>query len=346
MRNFGRRELLLAGLAMGLAGCSRQPEAVQAPTPSGTAGSSAPPTASPSPSPRSTPAWTARVMTYNLLTPNLGGSHFRDAVDDDDLKLANRAPVMAKWITAAAPDIIGLQENEANPPRRLPVRALAPLLPGYRVLLPELNVPLLIRTDRYAAEKYGAVDISQGHYSRHVGWYRLRHLATGRRLLVTNTHLDPFQKRYMARARAAEMAEIVDLIGELDPRGKLPTLLLGDLNVRADETRPVWGDPLTLLAAAGLHDAARLAERDISEVPGAATLNSFGTRVGGRWTYRAIRSDGYRYDYIFVSRGTRVKTWQVVTGPGVRTRDGQPFFADGPVPSDHCPVQAEVEFPA
>ena len=47
--------------------------------------------------------------------------------------------------------------------------------------------------------------------------------------------------------------------------------------------------------------------------------------------------------------GATVLERQTYTGPGVRRlklSDGRryPFFADGPVPSDHCPVLARVRF--
>lgn len=338
---------MLAGLTLGLAGCSASTAAplVSPPASPVPPEPSDPPASTPTASATPHPGWTARVMTYNMLTPNLGGAHFRAAVKDSDVRLSNRVPVMARWIRGANPDIVGLQENEANPPRRLPVGVLAPLLPAYEVIHPRLNVPLLVRKKAFDVLADGSLDITQGHLPRHVGWCRLRHLRSGHVVLVANTHLDPFQKAYKASERAAEAREIVALLEKLNPGGTLPTILLGDLNVRATETRDKFAAPLVSFAGAGLRDSATLAAEDISKVPGAASLNSFGAEVGGRWTYRAIRTDGYRYDYIFVSPGIDVRTWQVVTGPGVRMIDGHPFFADGPVPSDHCPVQAELLFP-
>ena len=369
MPPFSRREVLLGGLALGLAGCTPTAAPTAAPAapplaPSGavpTAPPVAPPVVPPStsgatavpgavsqaPTPvRSRAAETFSVMTFNLLTPNLTGADFRAPVIDSEVRLSSRVPVMARWIRDANPDIIGLQENEADPPRRLPLTLLAPLLPEYEVIRPRLNVPLLVRRKAFAVTSSGALDITQGRLSRHVAWYRVRHRRTGQELLVANTHLDPLQKAHRASQRAVEATEVAALLTKVNPGGALPVVLLGDLNVRADETRSRFVAPLTTLAGAGLKDAADIAALDVSRVPGAASLNSFGAAVDGRWTYRAIRTDGYRYDYVLVSRGIPVRTWQVVTGPGVRTIHGRPFFADGPVPSDHCPVQAELEFPS
>jgi endonuclease/exonuclease/phosphatase family metal-dependent hydrolase len=285
-------------------------------------------------------------MSFNVLTSNRGAADFDPSVPGADVLLENRAPVMAAWIRSAGPDVIGLQENEASSPDRLPLRALSPLLPGYTPVHGELGVPLLVRDDAYSVADSDALDISQGHYTRHLAWLRLISPATGRELLVANTHLDPYQRPEMAAARSAEVAAIVTALRRLSPDWRIPTLLLGDLNLRPDDPRPEYASPLARLARAGLLDAARIARTDASAVPGAASVNGLGTRIDGRFRYRAIRTDGFRYDYAFVSPGLGVRSWQVVTGPGVRRIGGHRYFADGPVPSDHCPVQAEVSIPA
>jgi hypothetical protein len=227
MSSLGRRDLMLAGLALGLAGCSASTAAplVSPPASPAPPEPSDPPASTPTASATPRPGWTARVMTYNMLTPNLGGAHFRAAVKDSDVRLSNRVPVMARWIRGANPDIVGLQENEANPPRRLPVGVLAPLLPAYEVIHPRLNVPLLVRKKAFDVLADGSLDITQGHLPRHVGWCRVRHLRSGHVVLVANTHLDPFQKAYKASQRAAEAREIVALLEKLNPGGTLPTIL-------------------------------------------------------------------------------------------------------------------------
>jgi hypothetical protein len=67
--------------------------------------------------------------------------------------------------------------------------------------------------------------------------------------------------------------------------------------------------------AGGFRDSLRIAARDASAVPGAATLNTLGTEVDGTWRYRAIRANRLRIDYIFVSAGATVASYVVITGP-------------------------------
>lgn len=328
----GRRTLLLAGLA-GLAGCT---------APRVLAPASSPGPATTKATVAAETRWRTRAMTYNMLTSIRGATEFNPAVEADEVRLANRAPVMARWIARADPDIIGLQENEADTPAELPLLALAALLPGYQQVHPELEVPILIREGTYTVGEAGTKEISQRFYVRYLTWCRLTHNATGRDLLVANTHLDPFQRLPQARARSAETDLVIAELRRLNPGWKSPTLLLGDFNTRSDETRGVYRDALVKLPKAGLRNCAKIAATDASEVRQAASKSDFGAEIGGRWRYRAIRTDGLCYDYGFVSDQIRVHSWQVVTGPGVRHIGGHPYFADGPVPSDHCPVQVEL----
>ncbi len=284
-------------------------------------------------------------MTFNLLTPNRTAADFNPAVIPSDVEFAHRVPVMAEWLAGAAPDVIGLQENEVNGSAARPVEMLAARLPGYAPVLPELEVPLLVRTSAYAVGETGYQDISQGFWRRTVAWARLLHRSTGRELLVLNTHLDPFQRADLARARDAELAAVVALLRGIDPGRRTPTVLTGDLNIRSIGLRTREAAALGRLRSCGLRDALRVAERDTSRVPGAATLSTFGTEVDGTWRYRAIRTDRLRYDYLFVSAGVTVHGYQVVTGPRVRRIGGRPYFAETAVPSDHCPVQVDLSIP-
>ena len=150
----GRRTVLLAGLA-GLAGCSIGPRPSR-PVPTASGGPTSPaPSSEPPPASSTSPTgpWRVRVMTYNMLTSTRTAIDFNPAIPLRDVELAQRAPVMAGWITTAGADIIGLQENEANSPAELPIRALAPLLPGFGQLHPELEVPIIFGSRPFAAAR-------------------------------------------------------------------------------------------------------------------------------------------------------------------------------------------------
>jgi endonuclease/exonuclease/phosphatase family metal-dependent hydrolase len=238
--------------------------------------------------------------------------------------------------------VIGLQENEATAPAGLPLTALAPLLPDYTPVLPDLEVPLLVRTAAYEVAAADSLDIGQGFWDRRVAWAWLVHRRTGRELLVANTHLDPFERPDLAAARRAEVAAIIAVLGELDPEHRTPAVLTGDLNIHSTGLHTKEPAPLDLLARAGFRDSLRSTARDASPVDHAATLNAFGTEVDGTWRYRAISRSHLRIDYVFVAGEASVASYQVVTGPGVHRVGGQPYFADGPVPSDHCPVMVDL----
>lgn len=285
-------------------------------------------------------------MSFNLLTSNRTAADFNPAVVASEIDFAHRLPVIAAWIKGADPDVIGLQENEATAPTRLPLAALAPLLPDYTAVLPDLEVPLLVRTAAYEVAEADSLDIGQGFWDRRVAWAWLVHRRTGRELLVANTHLDPFQRADLAAARLAEVAAIVKVLDVLDPQRRTPAVLTGDLNIHSTGLRTAEPAPLDLLARAGLRDSLRVTARDTSAVAHAATLNAFGAKVDGTWRYRAISRSHLRIDYVFVGGEASVAGYQVVTGPGVHRVGGQPYFAEGPVPSDHCPVLVDLAVPA
>jgi len=128
----------------------------------------------------------------------------------------------------------------------------------------------------------------------------------------------------------------------IDPQRRTPAVLTGDLNIHSNGLRTAEPAPLNLLARAGFRDSLRITARDTSPVSHAATLNAFGTEVDGAWRYRAISRSHLRIDYVFVGGEASVAGYQVVTGPGVHRIDGQPYFAAGPLPSDHCPVMVDL----
>ncbi len=102
----------------------------------------------------------------------------------------------------------------------------------------------------------------------------------------------------------------------LDPSYPVPAVLVGDLNARSNETRPVFREHLTRLAADGWRNSDALTRHDTTTVPGASTLNGFGAKLGGQWHYRLISTTGPDYDYVWVrTRTAAVATWQTVLRP-------------------------------
>lgn len=357
-----RRTLLVGGLAL-LAGCTVQPgpvtptPGVPALTPGATqSGPAVSPTAPGTPMTsvgtptavgtptQSVPSLTFRAMTYNILTGARPPSDFPQ-VKARDIRFQNRVPVLAEWIRYADPDVLAIQENEVmKGPVHRPLRRLLPLLHGYRAAQADTDIPILYRADLFRALGSGVRVISRKRHVRYGSWCRLEHRRTGRQFLVANTHLDPHQGATVTKVREESLQVLTDWLHRVNATRALPVMLLGDFN-----TLNNYGPDLRLrgvdpVYAFGLRNAADIARETTSTVPGAASFNVLGTTIDGRFRYGAIRQDGRTIDYIWVGPAFTVNSWQVVTGPEVRERDGTEYIA-GLVPSDHCPVMAEVSLP-
>lgn len=336
----GRRTLLLGALGV-LAGCSAP--ATAAPEPSDAPATPSVDAAPPAPSPTAS-TWTFRAMTYNTLSGARGVSAF-PRVRASEISFANRLPVLAEWILDARPDVLGMQENEpmAAPVLR-PLRGLLPLLKGYAAVQDDCDVPILYRTSVFRAVDSGFRELSRKRLVRNGTWARLEHRATGAEVMVANTHLDPGDSDAAKRQRVVELEALVDWVAEANTDG-LPLVVLGDLNTpdnRDADGRIKRMDPLY---GAGLRNSADVAEAILTKVPGATTYGGVGAEVDGTWRYGAIRRTGRAIDYIWVDPAARVLGYQVYTGPKLRTVDGAAFFPGDVVPSDHCPVVADLSLP-
>lgn len=331
---------LVGGLAggLGVAGCT----AAGSPTASGP--QSTPTLATPTPATHQ--SWTFRAMTYNILSGARPPSAF-PRVEPRDLLFENRLPVLAEWITHASPDVLGIQENERmRAPIHRPLRRLLPLLDGYRAVQADTNIPIVYRAAAFEPLASGIRVISTQRHVRYGTWCRLRHSTTGDQILVANTHLDPHQGEDVVRVREASLTTLVAWLATINEDPNLPLVLCGDFNSPNDRDPDGHIHGMAPLYESGLRNSADIAAAITSAVPGAATLNGMGAAVDGIWRYGAIRHDARMIDYIWVSPDVDVRAWQVITGPSIRTIDGQPYFAAGPVPSDHCPVLAEVRIGA
>lgn len=338
-----RRTLLIGGWGL-LAGCSRPHPGPPVP-PTGAPGPTQSRATSPTFTTPSPSSWSFRAMTYNILTGARPPSAF-PRVEPSDVRFENRLPGLAEWISGATPDVLAIQENERMPgPVIRPLRRILPLLDGYRAVHPDSNIPILYRADVFAPGGRGIRVISRRRHIRYGSWCRFTHLDTGHQILVANTHLDPHQSAAVFRVRIASLEVLTGWLAEVNEGRNLPVVVLGDFNTPNERDSDGRIHGLTPLYESGLRNSAEIARTTSSAVPGAATLNGMGSRIDGAWRYGAIRHDGRMMDYIWVGSQYRVLNWEVVTGPGLRSIDGAPFFAAGPVPSDHCPVLARVSLP-
>lgn len=285
------------------------------------------------------------------MTQGLGPDWYDASMPRKDHDWNTRAATVRRWLQFTDPDVVGFQEAlGVTDAHGQPSNLMVTMLPDRGWANVDHFLPIMYRASMFDLADAGVGQIYPGSkespWQRYCSWARLVRRGTGAPLFVFNTHLQPFQTAAVAAIRARTVATLIDHLHRLDPDYSVPAVLTGDLNARSDETRPVFREHLSRLSADGWRNSARLARRDITQVPGASTLNGFGARIDGRWHYRLISTAGRDYDYVWVRKATAVATWQTVLGPGVRTLTvgghRYPFFANGPVPSDHCPVLAAI----
>lgn len=288
------------------------------------------------------------------MTQGLGPDWYDASMPRQDHLWETRAPRVQQWLRATDADVVCFQEALGTRDRSgRPTNLMAGMVPDRGWANIDHFLPIMFRASLFDLQAEGVVEIYPGSgaspWQRYCTWATLRHRPTGRQLVVFNTHLQPFQTVAIARIRSATVGRLIAAIRVVDPERSSPCVLAGDFNARDDERRPVFADHLGKLAADGWRHTARVADHDLSEVGGASTHNGFGAKASGSWHYRLVSTAGRNIDYLWVRSGTRVLDRQTYTGPGLRwlrLADGRrhPFFADGPVPSDHCPVLARIRF--
>jgi endonuclease/exonuclease/phosphatase family metal-dependent hydrolase len=287
-------------------------------------------------------------MTYNVL----GGPvppEWVPLIRREELLPMVRAPGVVAKVELADPDVVGLQEFATGSE---PALWIEQHLNAYTWLHGPDNHALLARSSRFEVVGTGDRRLNTAGeegslLDRFVDWARLRERSSGRTVLVLNVHAHPFQTPDFARVRGLAIERLVAVLQELDPGLAEPLVLLGDFNAADREGRPVFRDHLTGLRAAGLVDAATVAAHDTSDVPGASSLHQLVAKVAGRPVAKVIRRSGRHIDYVWVPRGVRVSSWQVLSGPGVewrRVRGVRVPTWTGIIPSDHSPVVADLRF--
>jgi endonuclease/exonuclease/phosphatase family metal-dependent hydrolase len=296
-------------------------------------------------------------MTYNVLSAankGPGVQAVRDQGFGSELPLSVRIPVAIEKIGLLDPDLIGLQENEG--PGRLPISYLREAFPGYTVLFADDSSPILARTGRFRVVDSGlrSLDVdspacqpSTSARPHCITWAKLEDVPSGRELLIVNTHAPAGTKREAVQARADNAAAIARLLADEADGGA--ALVVGDFNAASNERRKPRNAHLTVMRASGMVDAADIAARDDSDVPGASSGNWFTDEIDGELHAKVIRRDGYHIDYIWVSSGAEVASWQTLSGPDVGTKSvaGRKVPSwTGVMASDHSPVAADVSFAA
>lgn len=294
------------------------------------------------------PALAVRVMSYNVLGGPVPDDWFT-LIPRSEVVPITRAPATVAKVRAADPDVAAFQEFEAGSEA---MNRIEQDLSDYTWLHGPAYHAMIVRTSRFEVLDTGEAKLNSigeegSYFDRYVSWARLRDRSSGRTLLVLNFHGHPWQTPEIAAIRSLAIGRLVEVLERLDPGLAEPLVLLGDFNAASTESRPVFNDHLVKLRIAGLVDTARVARKDASDVPRANSLHQMSGKVAGRWVAKVVRRAGKHIDYVWVPSGTRVDTWQVLSGPGVRwqqVRGERVPVWQGIIPSDHSPVVADVRF--
>ncbi len=286
------------------------------------------------------------VSTYNVHKASSGPSW------------TDRRRAVAENITRLAPDVIALAE--ASPvsvitPSGAKVKQYNDLLSlidddiPYRFAASDSytsGTKLAYNSRRLTLLNEGKKTLTElGEQRRYAVWAVFSDKASGKRVFVVATHLEPGKgsatdTKYNT-ARIAQAKEILALVKARNPKGH-PVVIAGDLNSNRS-TEPSNG-PYETLTDAGLVDPLDNAKASWTTGSNAIAETMVGVEYNSANAFetRARRTSfpiGTHVDYVLVSKGVRVVQYQVVVNV-----DSAGDFV-GTIPSDHNQVSAVIRLP-
>jgi endonuclease/exonuclease/phosphatase family metal-dependent hydrolase len=231
-----------------------------------------------------------------------------------------RAKLIRDDINEVKPDIIGFQEVTW-----MHYGYLQDVMEGYdsvityrdKFILSE-GCPIFYREDKFELIDKGSFWLSETPEKMSKDWgaacYRitsyviLKVKATGKELVVFNTHLDHVSDE----ARIKGINVVLDKIKEF---GGKPSIIMGDFNAYV-------GSPTINAAYESFNDAHNVADINLQAGQKEATYQNWGTKLNNK-----------RIDFFMVSK----------TGIDVNTFDVLDRTHDGVYASDHFPIYIEIE---
>ena len=169
-----------------------------------------------------------RVMSYNILAhmKSWGGS-----------PVPPRAKMLIKIIEETTPDVMGVQEMSSDWHK-----ALGENLPeGYEVLHPDIDIfnknktAIIYNADKLELVNDGYLAYNEGdeNGARAVTWGLFSVKATGKYVVVTNTHLNVVKNGQEEKSIAimnSQVDELTELVGELRAQYSCAVIACGDYN--------------------------------------------------------------------------------------------------------------------
>ncbi|MCK5676062.1 MAG: endonuclease/exonuclease/phosphatase family protein [Verrucomicrobia bacterium] len=266
-----------------------------------------------------------RVMSFNI--------RYYDVYDDgvDDWK--NRREMVAKVITDAEVDLLGLQEDKPGQLRYLGMklrgfrhfgktRDESGIGPSNAIFYRKKKFKLDDRGTFWFSDTPDTVD-SKGwgnKYSRICTWARLIDRETGQGVYLFNAHMD-HASQYSRERSAVLMGERIAAREHNDP-----FIITGDMNAKESNSviRYFKGDEMQIDGKTHsfpfkIQDSFRVKN---GKKAYAGTFNGFGTAKKGYFA---------KLDYILTEESSEVLDATVIR-----------YNEDGRYPSDHCPITAHI----
>ena len=237
-----------------------------------------------------------------------------------------RAKMLIKIIEDTAPDVIGVQEMSSDWHKVLG----ANMPDGYVVLHPDIDVfnknktAIIYNGDKLDLITSGYVAYKEGdeNGSRAITWGLFNVKASGRYVIVTDTHLNPVRSGQEEKSLGimnAQVDQLTELIGELRERYACAVIACGDYNCSESGDEPDYGgETQGEYAAATVY--ARLA----------ATLSDAKYADGVRLVCRSEAvATAPTWDHIFVKGDATARTFFVLDGEEFEDlSDHYAIFAD------------------
>lgn len=210
------------------------------------------------------------------------------------------------------------------------------------------DVRIIYNSDRVQLLRQGSLQFDAqdpAHTKRFMAWAELRQRTTGKRFLVANTHLDPYDdaagSTFHYDLRAAQTRELVAEVKRKNSSG-LPVVIVGDF--KSSKYASPRNAPYEVVTRAGFVDP--LGNVPDSSVP--ARTATVERRIGTEYNTknnllssppRSVYLNGSVIDYIYADDRVRVAEWQTVVDVNAAGR-----FAAKP-PSDHNMVRVTLYLP-
>ena len=246
-----------------------------------------------------------RIMSYNILNPNWGGSPLSSGRD------VNVANILMYYM----PDVVGLQETYSG--WHASLKKLLVDTGMYAFACQKNNAmsynmtTFMYNTQTVKLVEEYVLDLDKNSDIRVFSVAIFEKLSDGKRFIVTNTHPAPTSQAENYQRNFSSLLELVDDV--MTKYEGVPLIMTGDFNTKEQSSMYT-----TFMNTAGVKDAKY--EADV-------LVREYCTYSG--WQKAPIKGNASCIDHIFVNANADVKLFNVVIDHDVQnTSDHIPIYAD------------------